>query len=234
MSVDWSPIPKVWPNSRVFIVGGGSSLCNFDWRLLEGQKVLGCNAAAFLLPQGLVQWAVFGDKAVLRIFRSELRKFVDEGGRLINASGRTPDKEDDWMLHVRRINGRKAWGISDDPLLLRWNRSTGACAVGVAYLLGAKEIVLLGYDMHHSGNGNGGGCGHNWHRAYDPYYVKRDPESGRKWLPRPDDRIYSQTMMWAFNDIKRDLDKLGVTVWNSTKDSKLTLFPFKPVSELIQ
>jgi hypothetical protein len=225
--MDWSVIPKVWPGKRVFIVGGGTSLNNFDWRLLEGQHVLGCNAAAFLLPRGMVQWAVFGDKAFLRNFRSDLHKYVDEGGKLINASGRDPKPEEDWMLHIRRINGRKAWGISDDPGLLRWNRSTGACAMNVAFLLGSKDIVLLGYDLTANGDK------HNWHRAYDPYYTKRTPESNAKWMPQPSPAIYHEMMMNAFTSVARDFQKFGVTVWNTNSKSKLKEFPFKPISELL-
>jgi hypothetical protein len=131
------------------------------------------------------------------------------------------------MLHVRRLNGRKAWGISDDPYMVRWNRSTGACAMNVAYLLGSKDMVLLGFDQTANGKS------HNWHRAYDPYYIKRTKDSNDRWMPEPSLNIYQEMMLNAFTSVADDFAKLGVTVWNINQSSKLKAFPFKPISELL-
>lgn len=225
--MEWSFIPRIMNGGKVFIVGGGPSAKNFDWNLLSGKFVIGCNASAFLLPQGLVKWAVFGDKMFLRNFRPQLRSFVDGGGILVNAVGRSLDETNHWMLNVKRLNGRKSWGLSDDRYILRWNRSTGACAIDLARLLGASEVVLIGFDMCSDGKS------HNWHDAYSPYYVKRTNDNGNTWMPKPDEQLYSSRMIGAFNDIQRDAEETGMKIWNTNPDSRIKVFPFKPISELL-
>lgn len=228
MSLEWEKIPKPWPGERVFVVGGGPSLENMPWGILRGKNVVACNASAFLIPEGIAQWGIFGDKLFLRHFRKELRSYVSKGGQLINATGRRPTEENHWMLQVKRLNGRKAWGLDTDPWVLRWNRSTGGCAIDAAFHLGASEIVLLGYDMSMNGEK------HNWHQAYDPHYVERNKKTDSIWMPRPSPTIYREMMSRAFNDIKRDADKYGLKIWNANPKSKLTTFEFTTVDEMLE
>lgn len=227
--LDFIPVPKVWIGERVFLVGGGPSAKSVDWECLRGKKVLAINAAAFLLPDGIAQYAVFGDKPFLVAFRSELRGYSSKGGFLINATGRAINPENHWMFHVNRLNGTKHWGISKDPNWLAWNRSTGGCAVNLAYLLGAKEIVLIGFDMRaHSKN-------HNWHNAYLPHYNSfktREPGA----LPKPELNHYQVHFIYAFKRLAEDLKELGVPWWNTYEGSALVdrgLTPYKPLEDLL-
>lgn len=228
MSADWCEIPKTWLGQRVFVVGGGPSLEDMPWDQLRGKNVVACNAAAFSIPKGIAEWAVFGDKLFLKHFRKQLRDYVSDGGKLINATGRKPTDENHWMLQVKRLNGRKAWGLDTDPGILRWNRSTGGCAIDVAFHLGASEIVLLGYDMSMNGDR------HNWHQAYESHYVERNKKTEAVWMPRPAPTIYREMMARAFGDIKRDADKYGLKIWNANSKSKLTVFEFIPREEALR
>lgn len=222
----WSPIPKAMDSGRMFIIGGGPSARGLDWELLRGRNVLACNAAAFLLPQGIARWATFSDRPFLRSFRPQLRAYVDRGGILFNvpSPGRKIKDKDHWMLHVHRLNGRKNWGISEDPNVVRWNRSTGGCAVNIAYLLGATEIVLIGFDMQASGKA------HNWHDEYEACYVT----GGQGWPSRPPITHYrTGGMILAFDRIAEDLQRLGVKVWNTSMKSALVGFPKVALEELL-
>lgn len=222
----WSPIPRAMNGGRIFIIGGGPSAKGLDWELLRGRNVLACNAAAFLLPQGIAKWAVFSDRPFLRSFRTQLRAFVDGGGTLFNTPtpGKPIREKDHWMLHIQRLNGRKNWGISEDPNVVRWNKSTGGCAVNIAYLLGATEIVLVGFDMKAQGKA------HNWHDAYEPCYT----EGKQGWPSRPPVNHYRTAgMILAFDRIAEDLDRLGVRCWSTCEDSALTVFPYQPIEELL-
>lgn len=226
----WVRIPSVWEGKRVFVIGGGPSAKSVDWKLLWGKPVLACNAAAFLLPSGLSSWAVFGDKLFLKNFRRELHAYVELGGILVNATGRPIDKKNDWMLHVKRHNGSLAWGIilpdpkcPTAPTELAWNRSTGGCAINLAAAMGAKEIVLIGFDM------KCGDSGHNWHSAYDSYYKS----TGQDRMPCPDKNIYKSLLSRPFLKIAEGLDKAGIKCWNASLDSELTEFPKLNLLELI-
>lgn len=222
----WSPIQRAVDGGRIFVIGGGPSAKGLDWELLRGRTVLACNAAAFLLPQGIARWAVFSDRPFLRSFRSQLRAYVDGGGTLFNVPtpGKPIREKDHWIVHIPRLNGRKNWGISEDPGIVRWNRSTGGCAVNVAYLLGATEIVLVGFDMRTDGKA------HNWHGVYDSRYA----DGGQGWPARPPASHYRTSgMILAFGRIAEDLDRLGVKAWNTCLDSALTVFPYRPIGELL-
>lgn len=231
MQPQFVPIPKVWIGERVFVIGGGPSAKTIDWEKLRGQKVLACNAAAFLLPDRLAQYAVFGDKPFLQAFRPRLREYVDKGGFLLNLTGRTPEPMNHWMFHVERVNGSKNWGISTDPDRVRWNRSTGGCAVNVAYLLGAREIVLIGFDMSALGKS------HNWHKEYEPHYANWTSKTPAPiTLPKPLVTHYKNHFAKAFGNIRRDLDWLKVPLWNTFEGSLLVesgLTPFRPLEELL-
>ncbi len=213
--MEWEKVPRCWPGERVHVVGGGPSLRHYDWERLRGLKVLATNAAAFLLPVGVTEWAMFGDKPFLNVFRPQLRAYVECGGKLMNITGRPLDEKNHWMHHVKRVNGRKFWGISDDPGVVSWNRSTGGCAVNVAYLMGAREIVLLGFDMSMD-NGH-----HNWHDEYLPHYGG-NPDAQQ--IPKPDKHHYQRHFLRPFDAIDQELSKRGVKVWNTNPHSALTQF----------
>lgn len=227
--LDYIPIPKVWLGERVFIIGGGPSAKAVDWECLRGKRVLATNAAAFLLPTGIAQYAVFGDKPFLRTFRSELRQYVTNGGMLINATGRAIDEKDHWMFHVRVMKGTKFWGIQEDPHYLAWNRSTGGCAVNLAFHLGASEIVLIGFDMRAEGKK------HNWHDVYEPHYAKSESRDVG-FLPKPPLTHYQVHFMHAFKRLAEDLKTLKVPWWNTYQYSALVdrgFTPYKPLGELL-
>lgn len=226
MRPEYKAVPKPWPHSTVFIVGGGPSAKGINWERLRGKNVLATNAAAFLLPIGIAEYAVFSDKPFLRSFRAQLRGYVDSGGTLIfiPTTGRPTEETDHWIYHVQRLNGRKNWGISTDPSIVRWNRSTGGCAINIAYLLGANEIVLIGFDMKPD-NGN-----HNWHEAYNSCYA-----SGEKgWCAKPPASHYTASgMIKAFDPITVELEKMNVKLWNTTFGSALEKIPYKPLEEFL-
>lgn len=199
---------------------------DFNWERLRGERVLATNAATFLLPPGVAECAVFGDVPFLRAFRHRLREYVERGGRLINASGRPVDERNHWMLNVSRLNGTKNWGVDRDRSRVRWNRSTGGCAIHVAVLMGAKELVLLGYDMK-VGHKNR----HNFHQEYEPHYRTDNHPSP---MPKPGLRHYEAHYIKPFSRLSDDLDRLGVKCWNANPDSNLRVFPFCDLNDVLR
>ena len=96
---------------------------------------------------------------------------------------------------------------------LGWNANTGATAVNLALLLGAKRIFLLGFDMKLSKDGKA-----NWHQ---------------NTLDKPDSGIYETKFIPGFERLQKDLEKKfpGKEIINITDDSALNLFPKVKVND---
>lgn len=226
MIPELTKLPQAFEGRRVFILGGGPSIARLDLDLFRDRDILACNATALLLPF-VPPWAVFGDYPFLRGFRRRLRERVKQGMKLINAVGRTIHPEDHWMLHIKRINGSKNWGIQTQipsdrgSTVVSWNRSTGGCAINVAVAMGAKEIVLVGFDMRQEAGR------HNWHNEYAPHEKSR-------LLVKPASNIYSSHFVKPFPRIMADLDRLGIKMWTMCDQSGLNgVVPYRSVEDLL-
>ena len=94
-------------------------------------------------------------------------------------------------------------GLSKDPSRVHGTNS-GAQAVNLAYHLGATRIVLLGYDMQHTGGRR------HCHQDYPAGWLNAEPVKG-----------------WAsqFAFLARDLAAEGVEVLNASRETALTCVP---------
>ena len=195
-------VPKMWPGNTCYILGGGPSLKSIDVNRLRGSRVIAVNNAYQLADW--IDVLFFGDH---RWFWAHRNKFADFGG-----------------LKVTRNEGHAKWpgvlaanyvgdpyGISTDPSVLRWNRSSGACAINLAAHFGVKRIILLGFDMRMIGKR------HNWHQDHT--------ETRSAALYRE--------FMTVFPAIKADLDTLGIECINATPGSSLTVFPVAHPDEVL-
>jgi hypothetical protein len=88
--------------------------------------------------------------------------------------------------------------------------------------MGAREIVLIGYDMGVVGKR------HNFHREYDSFY-----EGKSQKLPKPDTGHYRKHLIRPFPRIAEDLAKLEIKCWNTCMSSELVVFPKVPLEELL-
>lgn len=96
-----------------------------------------------------------------------------------------------------------AYGYENHPLKLRHGKNSGYQAVQLAARLGAKSILLLGFDMHcDSGRSH-------WFGEHP----------GRSCRPE----IY-ESMLKAWPSLKEPLTQMGVNVYNITPGSKLDEF----------
>lgn len=144
----WTPTPE-WEGQDAFLIGGGPSLAHFDFALLKGRNVIGCNDAFFLGPE-IVSICCFGDVSWWQKQKQKLAKFPN---RLVtNAPSVLPYNLPN-LLKTRRVYNGLHKGST-----LGWNYSTGALAINLAINLGAKRIFLLGYDLANIGKD------HHWHQ----------------------------------------------------------------------
>ncbi len=196
----WTP-ERVWDSQDVYIIGGGKSLEHFNWSLLHNKCTIGCNDA-FKHGVKVSKICFFGDSRWLDIFKEDLAKYK---GVVFTNSPALYKTKLDWLWVMQRESS----GIHSKSL--GWNFSTGACAINLAILLGAKRIYLLGFDMHLINGQN------NWHPNL---------------LTRPDSDIFSK-FIEGFGLLKKDLQKKypQIEVINVTDNSSLNLFPKIGVEE---
>lgn len=102
-----------------------------------------------------------------------------------------------------------AGGLSRDPKKIHTHRNSGGAAINVAYHLGAKRILLLGYDMKTQGDKR------HWFGAHPGNMeVASCYESFRKCIGTIVPSQY------------------GLEIWNLTRDTALDCFPCYDFDEI--
>ena len=219
-------VPRLWPDSKVFIIGGGPSLKGFDFSLLQGRRVIGCNDAYKLgFPQffdipDLVDICYWGDWGWWNIHWNEMVKYpkatnerehpglIAFPGLRVNCAERYID-----AVGVRCLRRDQRKLCTGDKV--GWFHNTGASAINFAILLGAVEIVLLGFDMTVDEDGK-----HNWHHN----------------LKDQANLVRIERHKRAFhNELAPQLKKKypDVKIWNTNKDSGINCFPKVAIKDVL-
>lgn len=128
-----TPLPS-WMDQDVYLIGGGPSLCKFDWAQLKSLNTIGCNQA-FKLGSSICKICTFGDYNFWQKYGTEL-DFFDGWVATNYLVGGAPD----WLHFFKRQNE----GLSTTELA--WNGNTGCSAINLALMLGASRVLLLGFD----------------------------------------------------------------------------------------
>jgi hypothetical protein len=198
----WSSVSKRdWKNT-VYIIGGGSSLTGFNFQQLQGRIVLVINDAMLRLPWAT---AVFSADRTWASKRSkELAQF--NGERYLATGTLEPDIPE--ITHLMRDNDP---GLSEHPQFLRVRGTSGYGALNLAFLKGAPQIVLLGFDYYAPQQ--------RWYKNYS-------------W---PSDTMPSDFQDWAkeFDSMIPQLKRSRVEVWNANPESRITAFPTITLKEIL-
>lgn len=182
-------------SSRFYILGGGPSLNNINVERLRGQNVIAVNNAYRL--GDWIPVLYFMDCAWWEWHKDELP--LHPGLKITTC---THLKRNKYGVKWLERGIRDSYDIRPNFLSRSSNSGHGALCLGVK--LGGMEAILLGFDMHAKE-------GHNWHKDHK-----------RKNIP---DTIYETNFHKSFEPLKKDLDKMGVKVWNATPGSALETFP---------
>jgi hypothetical protein len=204
---EWTPEP-IWPEEDVFIIGGGTSLRDFDWSLLHGENTIGCNNAFRLGPK-VCKVCVFVDRKFIvdapnhmrAGFYDKLEEYGQTNLVVTNDSQLKPFSMDKpWLKWMPR----KPKGLFREAL--GYNANCGGTAINLAILLGAKTIYLLGFDMK-----LGSDKKPNWHEHV---------------IDRASEEVYVR-MLSTFGYVRKDLAAKfpDCKVYNINKDSNLRIFP---------
>lgn len=191
-------VPRLWPQSTVVCIASGPSLTREDCDLVrdahrEGQvKVIVINTSYQLAP-----WAdcLYACDARWWKWHDGARDFQGLKYSLQDA------RVKDYGVTVLKNTGTT--GLDVRPSGLRTGHNSGYQAINLAVHFGAKQIVLLGYDLKRAPDGKV-----HWHG--DHRQAVNVPLS--LFLP-------------TFQTLVQPLQKLGVSVVNCSRETALTCWP---------
>lgn len=205
-------VPKIWDDEECFILGGGPSLSIVPFDQLSGKRVIAVNQAYTTGHWDALFFGDAGSEAKPGWFEHNEQALLDWGGLVVTKRHQYANRS--WV-RVAKCDSRD--GLSDTPGVLNWNRSSGACAITLAIALGARRVILLGFDGKLV-NGR-----QNFHDEY------------AKWkLTKPTERHYSIVYRLGFSAIAKALPKRGIEVVNATPNSALDMFPIVDPKHLFE
>jgi len=189
----YSKVIPLWKGETVYIIGGGPSLKGFEWNKLRGKKTIALNKAIQFWPEAnAVYWT---DGRVWSWLKNDIIKF--KGKRFTLAPRSYP-------CEVTLLKRGKKLGIEWSADSIAHGNNSGAAAINLAIHLGAKRIILLGYDMGRHNKES------HFHEGY-PTKVTAD-------------NIYKNQFLPAFDAISKDIKGKGIQIFNACPTSKLGVF----------
>lgn len=206
----YSEVPRYLEGETVIVIGGGPSLVDFDFDTLEGFNMIGANDAGLLTK---AQTIITLDR---NYYRNRLKEMVKKAreGRMVYAALPTdlpPDtKFPDEIVHLQFKRGR---GLAQNPEMI-YGLNSGFAALNVAYLSGAKDIRLIGFDFKFNPDQP------HWHKEYS-------------WFTQKNDR---QIQRWAkdFELTLPQLEAAGARVTNyvGPEGSAITAYKTRPLGDV--
>jgi hypothetical protein len=194
-------VPCLWPDGTVVILASGPSLSQADIDACgDRAHVLAIKDSIRLAPWAPVLYAC--DRRWWRA-HPETASYTGLKFGLESVPGR-PD------VDVLRNTGET--GLELDPTGLRTGRNSGYQAINLAVHLGARRILLLGFDMQPDAHGQHRWFGSHSYGGQAPPYI-----------------LFRERM----ETIVEPLRERGVTVINCTPGSALDAFERRPLREAL-
>lgn len=195
------PVLPLWSGATVVCLASGPSLCAEDVEYVHGRaRVIAVNNTVDLAPWADAVWAT--DARWWR-WRNGLPRF--QGLKFsvwLGGVGRPKD------IHILRRHNERGLCLSPDGVC--HGRNGGHAAVNLAVHLGARRIVLLGYDMQATGGRD------HWHAPH-PYSMPNPYELWRR----------------LFATLVEPLADLGVEIVNCSRETALDCVPRRPLREAL-
>jgi len=181
-------------------------MAHVDLKLLRrfrSWRVMAVNCTFRLLPDADALYA--GDLQWWERYGDEARTFAGEKW--------TRDEHAALRWHLRRVTRRDGKGLCRERGCVNSGGNSGYQAVNLAFHFGARQIVLLGFDMHRNGGGH-------WHGEHE----------GMLSAPPSHIEVWKQ----EFDALAFDLRMEGVRVVNATEGSALDCFPKVDMAEALR
>tara|TARA_R110001606_G_scaffold396638_1_gene571169 strand:+ start:462 stop:1259 length:798 start_codon:yes stop_codon:yes gene_type:complete len=194
-SVKYSTVPKLFPGETIYIIGGGPSLRNFNFKQLIGRKTIAINKSIiYHWDADVVYWT---DGRFYTWYKNEVDNYKGLKFALKPGSQYTND--------IKILVKGKPYGLEEDPQRLAHGFNSGYAAINLAYHLGASRIILLGFDMANDGKET------HFHDGY--------PTRGAG------DKIYTEKFLPGFKQLNSEIKNKGIEIYNASPHSRLKVFP---------
>jgi hypothetical protein len=202
------PVPVLWPGATVVCIAGGPSLIREDVDFVQGRaNVIAINDAWKVAPWADVLYACDANwwqfYEGVPVFTG-LKYSIDRNASGLGAHGGSG---------VQVLGMGEQFGLSDDPTKLQHGKNSGYQAIGLAVLMGAKRVLLLGYDMQPASDGK-----EHWFGSH--------PKRIRRGMP------FSEWVQ-SFDTIAPALQAKGVEVINCSRQTALRMFPLMRIEEAL-
>ena len=204
----WTIPVNIWKNEPCFLIGGGSSLKEFDCTQLKGRgRTIAINIAGLTI----CKWADY-------LYWSDKRFYEWNAARIDKFKGtkitRTRDQAKISVppdVKVVRFSTKQY--LSRDPKVLG-GFCSGSTAINIAFLQGCNPIYALGFDMKPDKNGNS-----NFHTEHK---VVTAPER------------YSKRFAPVLNQMAAQLSHTPTKVYVVSTNTMLKCFPVLTYDELME
>lgn len=204
LRVPFDKDPRRWA-----ILASGPSLTKEDAEAVRGLNVCVINSTHWLAPWADLLYACDPHWWDWQHQNPELKAKLDafEGEKWTQIEGKDINRQKDDLIAVnkyglRYIKSLANPGLSSDPQFIHQGSNSGIQAINLVIHRGAKEIILLGYDL------SGSAEKPRWH-GHHPNKVISNWD---RWVP-----LYTQ--------VASDADRMGVKIINCSRNTALKCFP---------
>ena len=200
------PVPCLWPDSTIVCLGSGPSLTQADVDACRDRaRVVAIKDAVRLAPWADVLYGAGADAGGDTWWKRYGPTLTFPGMRYCL------DPQARAWASVLRVRGER--GLTDHRDGLATGGHSGYQAINLAVHLGARRIVLLGYDAQATG-------------GQDHFFGSHQHGHSRRALP------YG-LFKHHFPAIVPALEARGVVVVNASRETALTLFPRMTIAEAL-
>lgn len=198
------PIPREWDDERCFILCGGESVREQRSLIprLKGRWIV-VKEGVLLRPDADVMF-VGGERSpdiALPLVPKFKGKYVIVRGRF------NPELPTTWKRVTRSKDHTHLCQLRDHVC----GYDSGTSAINAAYHLGAKEIVMIGYDMR----------GHRWFNGEWKHPRPTIPEATHLQHLEP------------LNALAKDCEAKGLKVWNASPISRAKCFEYRALETFL-
>lgn len=191
--------------TRWVIVASGPSLTKEDCDLTKSENVIAINDNYRMVPWAKILYACDGHWWDWHHEDEELKAFR---GRKI-----TQDEEAAKKYGLEYIKSHETPGLCQTPWQISQGNNSGIQAINLAYHLGAKQIILLGYDLQ----------ARPGKPRWFGYHPNEQDIQRSHWSNLNDNGKHRYVRY--FDSVAEDAKKLGMEIINCSRGTALTCFP---------
>jgi hypothetical protein len=197
-------VPREWVGERCFIICGGESVkAQRDLIPHLKGRIIAVKQSVLLRPDADLLW--FGGEHTEKIALPLIPKFT---GKYMAVRGKSCPQ---LPPEVRRVGRWKDHTTLSSIQTAVCGYDTGTSAINLAYLFGASEVVLLGYDMR----------GGRWFNGEIAHPMPMIPQS------------HFDGHMAPLPKLAKDCEKKGLRVVNCSPISAVTCFEKQPLEAFL-